>query len=260
MLSSPRFANVLRGGFGIFYDTGQALGAAGYSSYPFSAFNILSNVPVPAPTSALTPPALNFPLVPPFGFLSGISDPHLALPYTEQWNLSLDQHLGTKNLLTMSYVGNTGRKLLFTQYFSAVPNPNFTQMQLTSNAAWSRYDALQVQDSGYAAPGLQLIASYTWAHAIDNASTDLPTNAPEKGNSANDLRQVFNAALNYKVPSITSRTIFRAITNGWYVDRYRSRSRIAPYRSHRLIHGLIRRTSDRGCDPGRAMVASQRSS
>jgi hypothetical protein len=210
---------ILRGGFGLFYDTGQSLGAGGYQGYPFSAETDLSNVSLPAPASETAPPSLSFPLVPPYGNLV-LNDPKLLLPYTEQWNLSLSAGLSARNSLTVSYVGNTGRRLLYSQLFTnlSAVNPDFTFLTLTSNAASSRYNALQVQDQGYVTSGLRLIASYTWAHAIDNASTDNPSAPPTPGNSDNDIRQVLNAALNYEIPSASSNRLLRALSSGWSLD------------------------------------------
>jgi hypothetical protein len=218
--ASQSHALVVRGGFGIFYNTGQATAAGGYGGYPFSAFpKMLTNVSLPASAQVLAPPSLNIPLVPPYGFLAGVSDPSLKLPYTEGWNLSLDGALSAKNTLTISYVGNAGKKLLFLgNYDLSQINPAFTQLSLTSNAGSSAYHSLQVQDQGYVAPGMQLVASYTWAHAIDTASTDLSGDVPLRGNSDNDARQVLNAALNYEIPGAESNGFITALTHGWSWD------------------------------------------
>jgi hypothetical protein len=211
---------VIRGGFGIFYNTGQTQAAIGYGGYPFYALNQLANLALPASASALAPPPLNIPLTPPYAGLTGISDPNLKVPYTEQWNLSFDVALAPKNTLTINYVGNSGRQLLFTTFNQSIGsiNPNFTTIQYTSNAASSSYNALQVQDQGYVAPGLQLIASYTWAHALDNASTDQGGAAPVRGNSDNDVRQVLNLAFNYRIPGSQRDRILHALTSGWSLD------------------------------------------
>ncbi|HEY2471834.1 MAG TPA: carboxypeptidase regulatory-like domain-containing protein [Terracidiphilus sp.] len=219
-------ALVVRGGFGIFYDTGQAFGANGYTGYPFFASTpYLTNVVLPASPSELAPPSLNTPLVAPYGSLS-LNDPDLTLPYTESWNLSLGQNLTDRNTLTVSYVGNEGKKLLYTyQYGGAAfgqplpQNPLFTTLSLTSNAASSNYNALEVQDQGYVAPGMQAIASYTWAHAFDNTSEDEGSYPPVWGNSDNDIRQVFNVALNYQISGGSTGRIVRALSHGWSLSQ-----------------------------------------
>jgi hypothetical protein len=210
---------LVRGGYGIFYDTGQSLGAAGYQGYPFLASSMITDVSLPAPANQLAPPSLNFPLIPPYGFLY-LNNPHLAVPYTEQWNLAVSAGLSPRNTFTVTYVGNGGRKLLFTSQYQdlSVTNPLFTGMSFTSNASSSSYNALQIQDQGYVLPGMQLIASYTWAHAIDNASGDQTAFPPLRGDSNNDIRQALNAAINYRIPGATSGRFVRALSDGWSLD------------------------------------------
>jgi hypothetical protein len=212
---------VVRGGTGIFYDTGQNLGAAAYSSAnpPFGATNFLSNVPVPFPASSFVPPPLNTTLVPPYSFLTGLSDPHLQLPYTASWNLAVDAGLSARNTLTVSYVGNVGERLLF-QQIGLPNNADFNSYYnvVATNLASSSYNALLIQDRGYLAPGLQVIASYTFAHALDNASTDgqfFYASTPLWGNSNNDIRHSFNLALNYEIPGTESNGLLKALTRGW---------------------------------------------
>jgi hypothetical protein len=212
-------ATTLRGGGGIFYDTGQNLGLTGYTNAPFQTIEYLGSVMASAiPT--LTPPAINLTPSQPY-ILWGLCDPNLRLPYTYQWNLSVDQALAPKNTLTLSYVGNLGRRLLFQQlyYASTVVNPEFLEIFLTTNAAASGYNALQIQDQGQVAPGMRLIASYTWSHARDNvssASSDFP---PEWGNSDGDLRQVVNLALNYSIPgSSATNKLVRRLSQGWMLS------------------------------------------
>lgn len=225
-LPNPNHSLVVRGGFGIFYDTGQNLGVNGYLGYPFSAFTINTNqLSLPLTAADLAPPVLTFPvmLITPYGPLNGINDPNLTLPYTEQWNLSLDYGLSSRNTLTASYVGNVGRRLLFTENFfgtGTLFDPNLTEngLSYTNNGALSNYNGFQLQDQGYLAPGMQLVASYTWAHAIDNASFDQPFNPPFRGNSDNDIRNAFNLAMNYRIPMANSDRFTRALTKGWSID------------------------------------------
>ena len=223
--SNPSHSLVIRGGVGIFHDTGQNLGLNGYDGYPFSASTLNFNEQtLPLTAAQLAPPDLTFPvnLTPPYGPLNGMNDPDLTLPYTEQWNLSLDHAIGSRNTVTASYVGNAGRRLLFTEdYFGGTlfdPNLTAAGLNYTSNASFSSYNALQLQDQGYLAPGMQLLVSYTWAHAIDNASSDLPANPPVRGNSDNDVRNVVNVAINYRIPAADSSTLTKALTRGWSAD------------------------------------------
>jgi len=224
-------AVTLRGGFGIFYDTGQSVIGNAYSgAYPYSKMSpIQTNVPFPLSNTVLAPPTVTASLTAPYAsFVSDLSTPDLTLPYTEQWNLSLDYGLNEKNRLTVSYVGNNGRKLLFTQYYGDDPagNTNFPDgLSITSNAAQSSYNALQVQDVGRITAGLNVVGSFTLAHALDNASNDLSDIAPIWGNSDNDIRRVFNIALNYDVPTVHRGEIVQSLTHGWLLaNRFATQS------------------------------------
>jgi len=231
-ISSAQHALTVRGGFGIFFDTAQqTIGAAYYQTYPFRIFGpTLNNAPFPLSDAVLAPPSLNAPLSPPYPFLTGLSSPRLTLPYTEQWNLSVDEALSSRNTLTVSYVGNEGKKLLFTGSYQSGPgspiNPDFTYLDFTYNGSSSNYNALQVQDRGRIANGLDLVGSFTWAHALDNASSNYGQGyVPTYGNSDNDLPRVLNLALNYQTPSVGSSRWVRALTNGWLIaNRFSTQS------------------------------------
>jgi hypothetical protein len=216
---------VFRGGTGIFFDTGQSQGAIGYNGFPFGNYEQLTDIPLPPSASQLVPPPGNglMPLTPPYSAVF-VNDPNLVLPYTLQWNLSLDVGISAKNTLTTSYVGNGGRKLVFSTQSGEIGtpnplNPDFQQVDLVRNAASSSYNALQISDRGYVSSGLQLVASYTWAHALDNDSQDVAYLDPIRGNSDNDLRNVFTAGINYAIPSSNAHGKFlNALTSGWAVD------------------------------------------
>jgi hypothetical protein len=229
-IPSTNHALTVRGGFGIFFDTGQqTIGAAYYGAYPFGAQGpTLPNVPFPLSNVVLAPPSLEVPLVPPFPFLTGLTSPSLTLPYTEQWNLSIDEALNSRNTLTASYVGNEGKKLLFSETYESVPgNSVFDNgLAITYNGSHSNYNALQVQDRGRIAIGLDLVASFTWAHALDNVSSNYGNGiSPVYGNSDNDLRRVLNLALNYQSPTAGSRPWERALTRGWVIaNRFSAQS------------------------------------
>ena len=232
-IPSTNHALTVRAGFGIFFDTGQqTIGAAYNGAYPFSVSGpTLSNVPFPLTNAALAPPSLNAPLIPPYPSLNEVTSPSLTLPYTEQWNLSVDEELNSRDTLTVSYVGNEGKRLLFSGYYqpgTGIPiNPAFAGgLEFTYNGSKSTYSALQVQDRGRIANGLDFVGSFTWAHALDNASSNyggFP--APFYGNSDNDLRLVLNLALNYQTPTAGSRGWMRALTRGWVIaNRFSTQS------------------------------------
>jgi len=216
--SSINHSIVVRGGYGVFYDTGQALGANGYNGYPFFVSSAPFSVTFPLSAGPLAPPPLNAPLVPPYGFIAGANDPNLKVPYTESWNVSVDAGLRASNTLTVSYVGNEGKHLLYSGFYQPAGNPDFgtSGIALTTNAGASNYNSLQVQDQGHITKSMQLIASYTFAHAIDNVSNDQYSPfPPRRGNSDYDVRQQFNEALNYESTLVRNAGFLRELLSGW---------------------------------------------
>jgi len=100
-------------------------------------------------------------------------NPNLKLPYTLEWNVSLEQELGRQQTISASYVGASGRRLLETAVVSSPSsNPNVGFADFVDNRASSRYDALQIQFQRRLSHGLQVLASYSWAHSIDDVATD----------------------------------------------------------------------------------------
>ena len=72
-------------------------------------------------------------------------DPNHVLPRTYEWNAALEQGFGNNDVLTMTYVGAAGRKLMRHDIYNK-PNPSFTgEVDVFRNGADSSYNALQVQ-------------------------------------------------------------------------------------------------------------------
>jgi len=219
---------VLRAGFGMFYDLGQGPLGGVSSFFPYIALKIIQPAPVPFPLSAqdAAPPALS--VNPPVVTIL-VANPHLKLPRTYQWNVAWEQSIGRSQSLSLTYVGATGRNLLrTTQLFN--PNANFQTVQVTDNSATSDYHALQVKFERRLSHGLQALASYTWSHSIDIASTDAGTNRStpdliadpniDRGSSDFDIRHSFTAGVTYDLPSPGSQKMVRAIFGGWSVDSF----------------------------------------
>lgn len=216
----------LHAGGGVFYDLGQGgLGAAS-SSFPFSATSINGPAAFPlSPQNAAPPPlATN----PPVNTIV-VADPHLKLPRTYQWNVAAEQLLGKNQSLSITYLGAIGRDLLrVTNLFN--PNPNFVAVSVTDNSATSDYHALQTKFQRRLARGLQALASYTWSHSIDVASTaasnqlgtpsKLASPGVDRGNSDFDIRHSFTAGVTYDVPSPSTWRFMRGLLGGWSVDTF----------------------------------------
>lgn len=222
--NTPNYETALRGGGGVFFDTGQQTGSDGYRGPGFSAnspfFGNFFGVPAAFPVSAaqVTPAIVN-PPVPPYTASQVYAYPtHLQLPYTLQWNASIQQALGKSQALTLSYVGAVGRRLLELNQVIATPfNPNFGQINFTRNGLTSDYGALQIQYQRRLAHGLQVLGSYTWGHAIDYGSTNysLPYN---RGNSDFDVRHSLSSAISYDLPSTFQSRFGRTFLHHWGLD------------------------------------------
>src|SRR6266852_927111 len=107
---------VLRGGFGVFYDL--ATSEAGNSIlFPFMRLAFSGGGTFPLSPAAAAPPAIT----PEAGIIA--FDPRLKLPYTLEWNIALEQALGKQQIVSASYIGAAGRRLLQT---AAIPSPNVT--------------------------------------------------------------------------------------------------------------------------------------
>jgi len=214
---------VIRGGVGVFFDTGQQLGSFGYSGPGFSSHVsfgglIGSSTSFPIPAAQANPAIINPPVLPFKSCCVFFFSPHLQLPYTLQWNASIEQALGKSQALTISYVGANGRRLLrLTQISLSSINPNFGLSVLTDNGLTSDHNAMQVQYQRRLARGLQALASYTWAHTIDFGSRN--TSFPYvRGNSDYDIRHNFSAALSYDLPNASRSAFARALLNHWGLD------------------------------------------
>jgi hypothetical protein len=183
-----------------------------------------------SPEQAMAPP---FSLDPPFGTIVAF-DSNLKLPRTSQWNAALEKALSSNQTLLVAYVGAMGRRLLREDVLLN-PNPDFTVVRVTSNAARSNYHALQLQYGRRYSKGLQAVASYTWSRSIDNASSDsLPrlrvaavnTNTGEVRDIQNteyapsdfDVRHSFTAAVMYNLPKPRAGSIGAAFLRNWSVD------------------------------------------
>jgi len=85
---------------------------------------------------------------------------------------------------------------------------------------------LQVQFKRQAVRGLQVLAGYTWSHAIDSNSSDYFGGLVlQRGNSDFDVRNNFNAALVYNLSGNYSSLWQKAILGGWNGDlRFAARS------------------------------------
>ena len=217
---------VVRAGFGVFFDLGQGSLGGVASFFPYLVSKTVASAPFPLSASNEAPPAITH--NPPVSTIL-VADPNLKLPRTYQWNLALEQSIGSNHSLSTTYVAAIGRKLLrTTQLFN--PNPNFQSVAITDNTATSDYHALQIKFQRRMSRGWQALTSYTLAHSIDIASSDAIGNfntvaslaAPniDRGNSDFDIRHSFTAGVAYDLPSPSSHGLARNVFGGWSVQSF----------------------------------------
>lgn len=224
---AANWGTVLRGGFGMFYDLGSGSLAGATSFFPFSASNSLVLAPFPlSPQNAAPPPITSNP--PATTIL--VANPHLKLARTYQWNFALEQSLGSNQSISLTYIGAIGRDLprITTLFF---PNPNFEVVEVTDNSATSDYHALQLKFQRTLWRGLQALASYSYSHSIDIASSDSSANEfntpasvkdprVDRGNSDFDIRHSFTAGVTYDLPTPGAQKALRAAFGGWSVESF----------------------------------------
>jgi hypothetical protein len=216
LFDKPGRETIMRGGFGVFYDIGNSQGSAGFDFFPFVPVRTQPNVSLPLVSSQVAPPL--FSRSAPYNTLVTF-DPNLVLPYTLQWNFAVEQSLGSQQTLTATYVGNTGRRLLVQRALTVTAfNPSFSTVRIVTNDASSDYHALQVQFQRRLSRGLQALASYTWAKAIDVASSDVNTSILLRGPSDYDIRHNLTGAVTYDIPSFMSNGFASAILRRWSLD------------------------------------------
>ncbi len=224
---------VLRAGAGLFYDLNSLLASSGFSTFMgFDTSVKYAGVPFPLTPAQLTLPPVS--LATPYNESVLAFDPHLQLPKIIHWNVAIERGLGRNQTLTASYVGSLGQGLLteFQYAPQALGNTNFaagSDADVVANRGNSSYDALQVKFQRSLARGLQALASYTWSHSIDNASSNFLLDELLRGSSDFDIRQNFQAALTYNVPGSYSNPIVAGLLKDWGLDSHISDRTALPF-------------------------------
>ncbi len=211
---------VVRGGFGVYYDLGSA-GAT--NGYPLSAYNEVDGVSFPLSAANAVRPTVTVPTSLPTTAYVYSDAENLKLPYTLQWNVSVEQSLGTQQSLSVSYVGSAARRLMTMQYLNGKvngvkPNPNFSTIVYTWNGPTSDYDSMQVQYRARMKRGMQALVNYTWSHAIDEVSTDIGRAFLSRGNANFDIRHNLSAAVTYNLPMPNGAAVLKQLFGHWSVD------------------------------------------
>jgi len=172
-------------------------------------------------------------------------DPNLRTPYVSTWTVNVQRAITNDLSLEVAYVGTHGTKLLgFTDInqpvVGACPSesasceqtarpfnsrfPYLAQIDKLSNLDSSGYNGLQVSLIERTSHGLSFNAGYTYAHSIDEASSNwnantLPPNSYDPrsmyGNSDFDIRNRFTLGATYNLPGKASRG---QLLQGWAIN------------------------------------------
>jgi hypothetical protein len=161
-----------------------------------------------------------------FPGLRGV-DSTVKTPYTENYNLAVEYGIGANMVATLSYVGSqTHHLIVFTNPNAPLalighnysgptlqPLPDFGSAIFSSYSGVSNYNSLQAKLERRFTSGLGFLATYTWSHSLDDASTPLGSNGDggypntnvqairgQYSNSPFDTRQRLTINGNYQLP------------------------------------------------------------
>jgi hypothetical protein len=259
----------LRGGYGMFYSFSQEPFVGNLEQQPFTLSVTLNNTnqfvnPYSGqgsfPTSpypyVVDPTHASFTQNATF---AGIRPKSSAIPYLQQFNLTLEQQYGADWGTRIAYVGNVGRRFYANRDQNA---PIFNSTSTKANAsnrrpyfglgytssismldpiANSSYNSLQVTLTRRFARGLSLNASYVWSKAMDDLSAD-PGSATDfslseqysigrdNGLSTLHVPQRFVASVIYALPSVNRIGLFgKEVLSGWQVNAIETLSSGNPF-------------------------------
>jgi hypothetical protein len=223
LFRAPGTQSVIRGGFGVFYDLGLGDLMDAAASFPHLRESAAFGVPYPLSSQVAAPPPPPV-LEPPYSGTFNVLVPDHALPRNYQWNVTFDQSFGSNQMLSTSYVGELGRKLLRQNVIMGSPNPRFdnSEIFITANSSSADYQALELQFRRRMSHGLAALFSYTWSHSIDDTSTDigfdnLVNPRFERGPSDFDVRHSLKLAFTYAIPAPIHNTALRTILRNWLI-------------------------------------------
>ncbi len=199
-----------------------------------------TGAPLPFTTPGTSPTRFN-------GQNVGYTEYDTPDPEIYQYNLGIQQTLGTNMVFNMSYVGSHAYHLNFQTDLNQVPtallgpsgtrpNPNYGSIGGSTNNAISNYNSLQAEIQRRMSHGLSLDFNYTWSHFLDDQDSsgwgsrsgpafrqyaDAPSNY---SNSNFDVRNAFKGRIVYEVPIGRGREFFNhnylvdAILGGYQVS------------------------------------------
>jgi hypothetical protein len=232
---------VIRAGYGIYYNPNQTNSFTFLSVNPplgtVTTYNSTTNQPGvlvsfanPFAGAARQAPLSNTTIYTP--------NPDLPTPYMNQWSFDIQQGVWASGALDIQYLGSHSTHLDRNYYNntpapgpgsvnSRRPNPLFGDIRTIQNDVDANYNGLSVSLRQRMSHGVQLLASYTWAHALDVTGDSNNGGYPQNpynwkadyANSSWDVRHRFVASFNYSLPFFaSSRGFVRQTLGGWQTN------------------------------------------
>jgi len=225
---------VIRGGGGFFYNPNQTNSfTLATTNPPFGVTAVFSNSSTtvlsfgnPTPGSGTTPTIYE---------AVTTENPYLPTPRMYQWNLGVERELWKNAGFEVQYLGSHSLHL-DRSYFNNTPQPDVNndpvnprrpnqlwgQIRTIQNDEIANYHGLTSIFRQRMRHGVQILASYTWAHAIDISSDSNGGGAPmdafnwhrDYGNANWDIRHRFVASVVYDLPSPNGKNAFLRWTLG----------------------------------------------
>jgi Carboxypeptidase regulatory-like domain/TonB dependent receptor len=187
---------------------------------------------------------------------------NLKTPYVLSWNLNVQQALSNSTSVQIAYVGNHGVHLYSVTDINQVdPNsaaeiacshceqagrpfnaafPFLGVINFLGNRYSSNYNGLQITGTQRVWHGLNFVAGYTYAHAIDDVTNNRGLNPQnslrpdhERASGDDDIRHRFTLALTYDLPGVKTRW---KLLEGWQTNTILTIQTAAPWS---LVDGFV---------------------
>ena len=215
----------------------------------------------------------------------GVLDPDSKVNYTQTYNLTVEQQLGSKMAFSLAYVGNRSEHIMGSRQFNpAVFGPGATvgnensrrlfpglgAVELAQSYEYEGFNSLQVNVTRRASNGLTLLSNIVWSKTIDNTSsaTEGNTGPPNpfnlaSGRGPSDFDQTirFNASVNYVIPHANVQGWKSALVNDWQANAIVSLQTGFPFTvlsgTDRSLSGVGNDYADRVGNPARPAGVSK---
>jgi hypothetical protein len=257
----------LRGGYGIFYSASQETMIGNLEQAPFSLSIALSPVP-PSVTvqqiygsDAADPFPYKFdlknPKFPAGASYGGLPPNSSAIPYVEEYNLTLEQEFGANWSTRISYVGNAGRHFYIARDQNAPefkagastpanaqsrrPLASYSSIGLLDPSSNSSFNSLQLVLTRRFTHGFSINANFVWEKEFDVASADPGSFtaytlaneycvACDRGLSALEVPRSFVATYIYQIPGLHRWGMLgKEVLAGWQLNGITTLSSGSPF-------------------------------